>query len=199
MIAVSAMRLALAALAFLARHLLFVLFAIATGCVVWTALYFCLLLIASFTGAGIGGPLALPAGIIAIMGTGMIVGWGVFTPACAVGEIFRRMANLPRLAAIPVVFVMAGLLSYFGYLAFIKSLTTHSMPSVTKVALYYVMFLSVPLGLYWWLTEGPGALFDAFRHWLRRSRIKKQHRHPEDPAMAATPAERATRNHGPRR
>jgi hypothetical protein len=182
------MRPALAALAFLARHFLFVIFAIAAGCAAWTVLYFGLLLIAIFTGTGIGSPLALPTGIILIIGTGMIVGWGVFAPACALGEVFRRMANLPRFAAIPVVF-LAGLLSYFGYFAFIKNLTTHSMPPVTKVALFYLIYLSVPLGVYWWLTEGPGALFDTFRNWLRKRRIKSDLHHPTHPSKAGTPVE----------
>jgi len=34
----------------------------------------------------------------------------------------------------------------------------------------FAMFLSIPLGIYWWLTEGPGAVFDAFRRWLRSRR-----------------------------
>ena len=164
------MRPALATLAFLTRHFLFVIFAMATGCAVWTVIYFCLLLIAAFTGAGVGGPLALSAGMIVIIGTVAIVGWGIFTPACAIGEIVRRMADLPRFAAIPVVFVMAGLISCIGHLVFIKSLTTHPTLPVSRMILNYIMYLSVPLGVYWWLTEGPGALFDVFRHWLRKRR-----------------------------
>lgn len=185
-----------AALAFLARHFLIVIFAITAGCMVWLVVYFCLLLYAMFTGSGLGGPLALPAGIMTIIGTGAIIGWGVFAPACAIGEIFRRMANLPRLAAIPIVFLMAGLISYLGYFAFIKSLTTHPMPPVTKVALNYIIFLSVPLGVYWWLTEGSGALFDAIRNWLRKRQIRKSLQLPSDPATAGTPAARGIRNHG---
>jgi hypothetical protein len=38
----------------------------------------------------------------------------------------------------------------------------------------YAMFLSVPLGVYWWITEGPGAVFEAFRRWRARRRIQSQ-------------------------
>jgi len=40
------------------------------------------------------------------------------------------------------------------------------------------MFLSIPLGIYWWITEGPGAIFDAFRRWFRHRRAQNNQANP---------------------
>jgi len=56
---------------------------------------------------------------------------------------------------------------------YIELVTTHSMPSVLSVLKNFVIYLSVPLGVYWWLTEGPGALFDSFRRWFHNRRRNK--------------------------
>ena len=152
------------ALTFLARHFLFVLVAMVAGCVLWTVAYFLLLVVAVIGGHGIGGPLAYPAGLVAVIASCVFLGWGVFAPASAVGAIFCAVFKLPRLAAIPVVTVAAFVLSYLLYGGYIKLVTTHSMPPAWIILRNFAIFLSVPLGAYWWLTEGPGALFDAFRN-----------------------------------
>jgi len=87
---------------------------------------------------------------------------------------------LPRITAIPVVFGSAFVLSYLACWAFIEGLTTHPMPSTWVVLRNFTVFLSVPLGAYWWVTEGPGALFDAFRRWIRN-----RHRAKADPAAGS--------------
>lgn len=161
------------ALSFVARHLLFVVFAMFAGCVLWVAAYFLLLVIAVIGNQGIGGPLTLPAGLIAVIVSCIFLGWGVFAPASAIGAIFCGLLKLPRLAAIPVVTIAAFVLTYMVYWGYIESVTTHSMPSVWIVLKNFVIYLSVPLGVYWWLTEGPGALFDAFRRWVRTRRNHK--------------------------
>ena len=168
------MKAVLPALAFLARHILFVAFAMIAGCIGWTIAYFVLLAIAVVTNQGVGSPLAFPAGIIAVLAVGGILGWGVFAPAAAFGAVFCRVFRLPRIAAIPVVTVVAILLSYAMYWAYIEMVTTHSMPSMLTVLKNFAIYLSIPLGAYWWLTEGPGALFDAFRRWIGLRRRNKR-------------------------
>lgn len=37
----------------------------------------------------------------------------------------------------------------------------------------FALYLSVPLGVYRWLTEGPGALFDSIRRWIQARRGSK--------------------------
>lgn len=105
------MRNVLAVLTFLARHFLFVVFAILTGCILWTITYLVLLAIAVATNGGLGSPLAFPAGIFAVVLGCATIGWGIFAPASAAGALFCRFFRLPRIAVIPVVWVVAFVLS----------------------------------------------------------------------------------------
>jgi hypothetical protein len=147
------MKAALPVITFVLRHALAVPLAIAAGCVLWTAAYVLLLLWAVVFGGGLGGPLAYPAGIFAVVVGGALIGWGIFAPACAVGALFCGVTGWPRFAAFPVVFI-GGIL--FGYMI----LRNHAL------------FLAVPLGVYWWATEGPGAACDALRRWWERRRLR---------------------------
>ena len=185
------MKAVLPALTFFARHLLFVAFAMVAGCIAWTIAYFLLLVVAVVTNEGVGGPLAFPAGIIAVLAACGFLGWGVFAPASAIGAVFCRVFRLPRIAAIPVVTVAAFLLSYLIYWAYIEMVTTHSMPSMLTVLKNFAIYLSIPLGAYWWLTEGPGALFDSFRRWIGR---RRQNKKPSEQGVAPQPAARSESN-----
>lgn len=168
----SSMKPMIAVISFLVRHLLAVLMAAAAGCVLWTILYLILLLVAGVFNKGLGGPLAYPAGVIMILATTVIVGWGVFAPACAVGAGVCAWFKLPRLAAIPMVTGSAFGISYLLFWVCNPLVPTHSMPSAAVVLREFVIFVSGPLGLYWWITEGPGAIFDALRRWIRFRRNK---------------------------
>ena len=137
------MKTVLSVLTFAARHLLIVPFGIIAGCILWTIAYVLLLAVAVIWNQGIGGPLAYPAGILAIIGASIFIGWGIFAPASAIGAIFCAAFRLPRLAAIPVVFGSAFVLSFLLYQAYIVGLTTHSMPSIGVVLKNYAIFLSV--------------------------------------------------------
>lgn len=157
---------------FLLRHLLIVPALAIVGCVLWTIVYVVLLLAAMVFDQGVGGPLAYPAGLLMVVVATMVVGWGVFAPASAIGAVFCGVFRLPRIAAIPIVFLSAFFLSYLLYWAYIHYVTTHSMPSWSVVLKNFTLFLSVPLGVYWWLAEGPGALWDMFRRLLaKRTRV----------------------------
>jgi hypothetical protein len=157
-------------LTFVARHFVCVLLAMLVGCVLWAVVYAALLLTAVVTDQGLGGPLAFPVGIVSVIVVCVFVGWGIFAPASAAGAVFCGMFRLPRLAAIPVVFLAAFVFGYLLYWAFIEMLTTHPMPPIGTVLKNFVVYLSIPLGAYWWLTEGPGALFQVFWRWLRSRR-----------------------------
>ena len=168
------MKTAIPIITFLARHFLCVVLAMIVGCIAWAIAYLALLAIAVVTNQGLGGPLAFPAGIIAVVGVSTLLGWGVFAPASAAGAVFCGLLRLPRIAAIPVVCLAAFILSYLAYWAYIELITTYSMPSTWTVLKHFGIYLSVPLGIYWWLTEGPGALVDAFRRWVRQRRLTNQ-------------------------
>ena len=92
------------ALAFLARHFLFVVLAMLLGCVLWTVVYLVLLVIAVVANQGLGGPMAYPAGLVAVVLSCVFLGWGVFAPATALGAIACGLLRWPRLAAIPLVY-----------------------------------------------------------------------------------------------
>jgi hypothetical protein len=168
------MKAVLPVLPFLARHFLFVAFAMVAGCIAWTIAYFVLLVVAVITNQGVGGPLAYPAGIVAVLAACGFLGWGVFAPASAIGAVFWRVFQLPRIAAIPVVTIAAFFLSYLIYWGYIDVVTTHPMPPVLVVLNNFAIYLSIPLGAYWWLTEGPAALFDSFRRWIGRRRRNRR-------------------------
>lgn len=161
---------------FLARHFFAVTFGIVAACAIWTLIYLLLFVFALFFGGGLGGPLAYPAGLVSIALMGA-VGWGIFAPASGIGAVFCRLFHLPRLAAIPATFLSALILSYAVYACFIPWLTTHPMPDAATFLKSYLLYLAVPLGIYWWLIEGPGALFDTFRRWLKRKAAKSKTSH----------------------
>ena len=157
-------------ISFAARHIMFVVFAMLVGCLLWTLTYGALLLVAVMGNHGLGGPLAYPAGIITILAACIFLGWGVFAPATAFGAILCTVFQWPRLAAIPWVFLAAFLLSLALYAGYIHGMTTDPMPPAWDVLKNFSVFLSLPLGVYWWLTEGPGALFEVLCRRLKRVR-----------------------------
>ena len=160
------------AMTFAARHLLLVPIAIVAGCVLWTVAYVLLLMAVVIFDLGVGSPLAYPAGIAVILVTTIVIGWGIFAPASAIGAIACALLKLPRLAAIPIVTASAFGLSYLLYWGYIELVATHSMPSVAVVLKNFAIFLNLPLGVYWWITEGPGAIFDSCRRWIKRRRTQ---------------------------
>ena len=167
-------------LTFAVRHLLIVPFTILVVCLLWTIAYILLLIAAVVMDGGIGSPLVFPAGIIMIILTCLVIGWGIFAPACAVGAVSCKLLGLPRLAAIPVVFVSGFGLSYLLCLAFVGILATEPMPSVGAVLKNFTLFLSIPLGIYWWLTEGVSALLNTFRIWVvKQVRLRRSVTAPE--------------------
>lgn len=129
----------------------------------WTVTYFLLLIYAICFTKGVGSPLAYPGGILTILIACSLLGLSVFAPAAGMGRIFCLLTGLPRLAAIPVVTVSALGLTYLMSLFFSLGFLEDSTPSFSTILKNYTLFLSLPLGAYWWLTEGPGALIDTIR------------------------------------
>ena len=164
----------IAVLAFFVRHLLMTPFAIVAGCILWSIAYLLLLLVAMIGNYGLGDPLAYPAEIVAIFAAAIPIGWGVFAPASATGAVFCKLFKLPKIAAIPVVFGSAHALSYLLYSMYLDGMTTYPSASPWIMLKHFVIYLSVPLGAYWWLTEGPGAFFEVFRRWIGSRRLVRK-------------------------
>jgi len=149
------------------RHLLAVGAVMACLCILWTAAYLVLLIVAVIGGGGIGGPLAWPAGIIVILVLCGTVGWGVFTPACAIGSGIQRYFRLAKLWAFPVAVITSAL--PFVAIVILELSGRQGVPAgfaATPWTLAICFTIQVVLfGGYWWLTEGPGALWDLFQKW----------------------------------
>jgi hypothetical protein len=154
--------------AFVLRHLVAVPLIGVALCFGWIVLYFLLLAIAIVSDSGIGSPLAFPAGLLLIVVSTAFLGWGVFTPACAVGAVVCGVFRLPKLAEIPIVWAAACLLGYALSLICLRVMIPESMPGNAQAMIASVMFLSIPVGIYWWLTEGPFALFDLGKRLWKR-------------------------------
>ncbi|QTN31091.1 hypothetical protein HZ994_01705 [Akkermansiaceae bacterium] len=155
---------------FAARHFLVVVLAVAALCILWTLIYFGLLILSIFMGGGLGSPLTYPAGLLGILLGCMVIGWGVFAPASGLGAVFCRLFKLPKFAAIPFVVLVAFALSHCLFWFFVSQMTTHPMPPTWIILEKFCLFLTIPLGAYWWITEGPGAILDAIRRIIAKRR-----------------------------
>lgn len=144
---------------FLARHGAFLVLVAVLGCLLWTAIYLALLAWAVVTGGGIGGPLAWPAGILAVLLACVAFGLGVTVPACGAAAFLRWRCGWPRMAEIPLSF-LAGALLWLGWASLFKGGVVPPLEFAVSL-----LWMPLPLGAWWWLTEGPGALWDAFRRW----------------------------------
>ena len=160
-------------LSFIVRHFFAVIAALVVGCAAWTVAYLVLLVWAVVTKSELGGPLAYPGGLLLVAVICLVVGWGIFAPACGLGQVVCHEFGWSRFAAIPFVFVGALGLSWGWHYLFIENLTTHLMPPFSTVFQGFVVYLSVPLGAYWWLVDGPVAAVDMIRRLLGKWRIRE--------------------------
>jgi hypothetical protein len=138
---------------FCARHLLALAVTVAAACVVWTIIYFALLLWAVFTDSGLGGPLAYPAGLLFFFVATTVVSLVLLLPSTAIAEWFARRRGLPILAQIPVSIVALALLCLVagGIASAVGSQPTFHGVSVGFGVLFLALLM--PLGLYWWAAQ----------------------------------------------
>ncbi len=138
---------------FCARHFLAVVVTVVTACGVWTVSYFALLLWATLTDGGVGGPLAYPAGLLFFFVATTAASLGLLLPSTAIAEWFTRRRDFPILAQIPVSIVTLALLCLVA--ASVAS-AVGSQPTLHGVSVGFgVLFLALllPLGLYWWAAQ----------------------------------------------
>ena len=173
------MKNAIAIIAFAIRHFLAVIISMALGCIAWSLFYLFLLLYALCFGGSLGSPIAYPLGLLLICSACAWIGWGIFAPAAGIGRIFCWFTAWPQMTAIPIVFASAFALLYLVYLLSPALLLEAPVPSPWVVLKNFTLFLSVPLAIYWWLTEGFGALTDAIMRWLA-DRSEKTQQQPTD-------------------
>ena len=137
---------------FCVRHFFASLLTVLTGCLLWTIVYFAILLWAALAGSGLGGPLAYPAGLLFFLGAGAAASSMLFFPATALAEWLARRVGLPVFAQMPlsVAFLALFCLAWVG---FCSSLS------------FGVLFLSLlfPLGFYWWAAQGASLVLSLLR------------------------------------
>ncbi len=155
---------------FCARHFLALLVTVVVPCVIWTIVYFALLLWAVFTNGGIGGPLAYPAGLLFFFLAASVASLLLFLPSTALAEWFAKRHAFPILAQIPISVAILALLCLM--LVSIAA-AVGAPPSVRGFSLGFgVLFVSqlLPLGLYWWSAQSGPLLVSLAKRLLRRFR-----------------------------
>lgn len=159
---------------FIIRHIIAVVLCVAAACVGWTLLYVFLLIGSAIFGGHPGSPVIYPLVLVSLVAGVLAVGFFIFAPACGVGLTFTHLFKLPRLAAIPVVFGTGAVMNYAVVYVMMKSGYGHPEPDGLTVLWDYTIYLSAPLGIYWWLVEGPWAIVDLVRRMIRQKKLASQ-------------------------
>lgn len=155
---------------FLLRHAVMTPAITAVLCLGWVAVYLTLLALAILGNQPLGGPLTLPAGVVAVIVLCAIVGWGIFTPACALGAALRSVFRPPLPAILLAVWLAGALLGYGWAWVYVTRILHESAPPVAWTMARSALYLSVPLGLYWWATESAAMLPEMVVKALKRFR-----------------------------
>ena len=152
--------------AFLFRHAVAVAGVVLAGLLLWTFVYFALLLWALIVGGGIGGPLAYPAGLLVVLGMSLSASLALLFPATAIAERLGKRLRWPVLAQIPLSVGVAG--------AICVSISLLSMPGEFAKGLQTAAILwaanLLPLGLYWWIAQSGPLILSGIDRWKSRLR-----------------------------
>lgn len=151
---------------FYARHLLALCVVVAAPCVLFTILYFVLLLWAIVFGGGIGSPIAYPIGLMVIFIGAFGVGSMLFFPSTVFAEWIVKKRNLPVLAQIPITVGSVGMLCLL-----VSAIATanSSAPSLRSAFVGFATLFGIlllPLGLYWWTAQSGPLVLAVFRRVL---------------------------------
>lgn len=154
---------------FALRHAFAIAFLTITACALWTLCYVALLLWAIISDEGLGGPLAYPAGLLAVFLTSLGMSLFVYFPATAIAAGFAKKYQLSFLRQIGICIVISALLHL------IAALVIGEDPSQTpgeRWGLYGALFCLnlIPLGLYWWCAQGWLVCLHVARRLLHRLR-----------------------------
>jgi hypothetical protein len=144
---------------FCLRHAVAMALTIAIPCLLWTVAYLGLLLYATVTGGGPGGPLAYPVGLLFVLATATAACLFLLFPSTALAEWIGRRRSLPILTQIPISIGILAILSVLLTLIldqrFPQALPLAPgqklNPSITATALFCAHLL--PLGCYWWIAQ----------------------------------------------
>lgn len=136
-----------------ARHSLATLATAAVACAIWTITYLFLLLWAGFFGGGLGGPLAYPGGLVAVLLLTAVVCLVVLAPATGIADWVARRYELPFLIRIPLSLGALLVLCTAAVVAGTVGGVFSSLSEAIGTLAVLVLVLSLPLGVYWWIAE----------------------------------------------
>jgi hypothetical protein len=155
---------------FCGRHFVALLVTVAAAGIVWTIVYFALLLWAVFSNGGLGGPFAYPAGLLFAVVATAVAGLIFFLPSTGFAEWIARRRGLPILAQIPI--SVASLVILCAVAVSVARVIRHE-DFALKGFLGWIGFLVavqlLPLGLYWWTAQAGPLMLSI----LQRFRLKK--------------------------
>jgi hypothetical protein len=149
---------------FLLRHALAVAVSVAAPCVLWTAVYFGLMLWVMVFGGDPGGPLAYPAGILTFFMGALAASVLVFFPVVGAAELVARRRGWPVLAQLPL--SVGGLVVVCAAVA----VATGEVKGAGADASVFACLLGlglIPLVLYWWVAQSLPLVADVARRVLR--------------------------------
>jgi hypothetical protein len=138
---------------FCARHALAVVALTVSTCVLWTVVYLALFFWAIFSGGGIGGPLAYPAGLIFFAIASTFMGIFVFLPTTAFAEWFTHRQGWPILAQIPMCVAGFSLICITIIFAAIYTSAEVTFLNAAMGFLALIVIYLIPLTIYWWVAQ----------------------------------------------
>lgn len=165
-------------LQFLARHFFWVFASMILGGILWTLAFLGLIIASVCNLTDVSKFPAFPVGILWVIFACAIIGWGIFTPACALGTSLCLALRINRLISIPIVFIAAYFLSVAWYWLISHAGTNVPMPPWGVLLQKFSLYLSLPLSLYWCITEGPEALLLLIQRWTGRLQKKSANPNP---------------------
>ena len=103
----------------------------------------------------------LIGGILSVI-YGLVVGIGIFAPASLAGFVLSLCltCRFPRVVAAPFVLTVAAFLSYQIDGFYMVSVTTSPQRAFGIIMKDFVIYLSLPMLLYWWFTSCPDGELD---------------------------------------
>jgi hypothetical protein len=158
---------------FALRHAVASIGTVVAACVVWTITYFLLLLWAIAANAGLGGPLAYPGGLVAVVAIASVGCCSLFFPATALAEWACRRRGWPITAQIPVSVAALALLSMVAGVP-VRVLLERSVSatSALNISTWLFVISLIPLGFYWWIAQAGPLVRAAFELSQRRRALR---------------------------
>ncbi len=156
---------------FCIRHLFAFFVTVAAACVVWTIVYFALLLWAIFTDGGIGGPLAYPAGLLFVLVSSTLAVFLLFLPSTALAELVARRCGFPILSQIPISIALLALLCLLvvGIVRAYGHGTLMFEELFAALGVFFGINL-LPMGLYWWVAQSGPLVLSIYRRFRPNKR-----------------------------